>query len=311
MPLIDSLQKDDRSPVTIADFASQAVICQHLQSSFPDDRVVAEEDSEGLSRSENATLLRQVTAYVQRQYPDASPSQVCSWIDHGMADTGLRFWALDPIDGTKGFLRNDQYAIALALLENGEPQVAVLGCPALPFDMESPDGRRGVLFWAVRGHGAFIRHLGDDADLRVHVTSQDGRTPLRFLESVDSSHGDPDLQEAVVRSLPGNYPRLRMDSQAKYGLVSRGDASLYLRFPSPRQPDYRERIWDHAAGVLLVEEAGGRVSDMFGGQLDLVSNQQMLNNVGVIVTNGTLHDTVLDAVQRALANRRPIQEQCA
>jgi 3'(2'), 5'-bisphosphate nucleotidase len=87
-----------------------------------------------------------------------------------------------------------------------------------------------------------------------------------------------------------------MDSQAKYGAVARGEAALYLRLPSPKSPDYREKIWDHAAGSLVVEEAGGRVTDMHGRRLDFAADYKMNNNRGVIVSNGAMHQAVIEAL---------------
>jgi 3'(2'), 5'-bisphosphate nucleotidase len=66
-----------------------------------------------------------------------------------------RFWTLDPIDGTKGFLRGEQYAVCLALIENGEVQLAIQGCPNLPRNIHDPCSIRGSLFVAVKGQGAF------------------------------------------------------------------------------------------------------------------------------------------------------------
>ena len=90
-----------------------------------------------------------------------------------------------------------------------------------------------------------------------------------------------------------------MDSQAKYGAVARGDAVLYLRLPSPKSPSYREKIWDHAAGSLIVEEAGGRVTDMHGQPLDFASGHKMERNRGVIVSNGLLHAAVIETLAGA------------
>ena len=64
-------------------------------------------------------------------------------------------WTLDPIDGTKGFLRGEQYAICLALIIDGIVQLGVVGCPNLPVDHEQPDGEKGCLFIAVKNQGAF------------------------------------------------------------------------------------------------------------------------------------------------------------
>ena len=81
----------------------------------------------------------------------------------------------------------------------------------------------------------------------------------RFVESVESSHGNPALQSAAARAVDIQTPSLRMDSQAKYAAVARGDAVLYLRLPSADGKCYAEKIWDHATGSLIVEEAGLRI----------------------------------------------------
>lgn len=76
-----------------------------------------------------------------------------------------------------------------------------------------------------------------------------------------------------------------MDSQCKYVLVTRGDADIYLRFP--RKNEYRENLWDHAAGALLVEESGGVVTDANGKKLDFSSGRQLLSNTGIIACSNT------------------------
>lgn len=292
----DSLQKDDKSPVTIADFGAQALVCQQLLAAFPQDTIVGEEDLTDLQKPENAAKLAQVIQYVQRFQPDATSQAICCWIDAGNGAVTRRFWTLDPIDGTKGFLRNDQYAVALALIENGEVKVGALACPALPLNLNEPDGPTGVVFIAVRGQGATMAPLNSDAFVPIHVTRETDKAGMRFAESVEAAHGDQARQQAIARATGISQPSLRMDSQAKYGVVARGDAALYLRLPSPKSPDYRENIWDHAAGALIVEEAGGRVTDMVGRPLDFASDFKMRDNRGVVVSNGVLHAAALAAL---------------
>lgn len=289
----EALQKDDKSPVTIADFGAQALVCQRLLADFPEDLIVGEEDSTDLQKPENAAKLAQVTEYVRRFQPDATPETICRWIDAGNGAVARRFWTLDPIDGTKGFLRNDQYAVALALIEAGEVKVAALACPALPLKLDAPGIPAGVIFVAVRGQGAMMAPLHSDSFVAIHVTGEIDQAGMRFAESVEAAHGDQARQEALARATGITQPSLRMDSQTKYGIVARGDAALYLRLPSPKAPDYRENIWDHAAGSLIVEEAGGRVTDMHGRPLDFAGGRKMLHNRGVIVSNGLLHAVVI------------------
>ena len=293
-----SAQKSDRSPVTVADYASQALICQSLAVAFADDPVVAEENAQALHQHEQAKLLTQVTDYVSRWLPGATPADVCDWIDYGGADPGSRFWTLDPIDGTKGFLRHEQFAIALALIEAGQVQVGAVACPNLPLDLEHPSTRRGVVFLAVRGQGAEMFTLANGGESRpIAVSSLADPAAARFVESVEPSHTDHAAHQALAQALGITRPSLRLDSQAKYGVVARGDAAIYLRLPSPQTPDYRERIWDHAAGALLVEEAGGRVTDAHGQNLDFSQGRRLSNNRGIVVSNGTFHAAILEAIQ--------------
>jgi 3'(2'), 5'-bisphosphate nucleotidase len=289
------LEKGDKSPVTVADFGSQALVCRHLREAFPDDTIVAEEDAAALRQPEQRATLDQITGYVRRFLPFATPQAVCGWIDAGGKALAARYWTLDPIDGTKGFLRNDQYAIALALVEDGDVKVGALACPALPLDLDDPGSEIGVLFVAVRGAGASMAPLHGGAATPIHVTAAHG-AGMRFAESVETAHGDQHLQERIARAVGITRPALRMDSQAKYGLVARGDAALYLRLPSPHAPEYRENIWDHAAGTILVEEAGGRVSDMYGQPLDFASGVKMHANRGVVASNGAIHAAVIAAL---------------
>ncbi|MFP4254312.1 MAG: 3'(2'),5'-bisphosphate nucleotidase [Halothece sp.] len=290
----DQMEKEDRSPVTVADFGSQAIICRALAQAFPNDPVVGEEDATALSSPEMSEQLAQVTEYVKQEIAKVSTDDVTQWINHGNGDPSERFWTLDPIDGTKGFLRGDQYAIALALIEQGEIKVGILGCPALSLDL--PFDHQGLLFAAVRGEGTKVRPLDQDDFIAVRVTSPDDEEHLRFVESVEAAHGDQSLQSAIAQKAGITSPSLRMDSQAKYGAVASGSAALYLRLPSPKKPDYRENIWDHAAGVIVVEEAGGRTSDMYGKPLDFSVGEKLFQNRGVVVSNGSIHEAVLAAL---------------
>jgi 3'(2'), 5'-bisphosphate nucleotidase len=88
----------------------------------------------------------------------------------------------------------------------------------------------------------------------------------------------------------------RIDSQCKYAAVARDDASIYLRLPT--RADYRERIWDHAAGSLLVECAGGTVTDVEGRPLDFRHGRALERNRGVVATGGSIHAEVLEALRR-------------
>ncbi len=291
----DTLTKGDHSPVTVADFATQAVVAAALTDSLGPLTMVGEEAAAELREPDNAALRDGVVELVRGERgADVTHDEVLAWIDLGGADGGSgRYWTLDPIDGTKGFLRGDQYAIALALIEDGEVVLGVLGCPNLP----NADGSRGAVFAAAGGScSAWYGGAHDPVPVRVSVPGS--ISEARFCESVESGHSDHGHAAQIAERLGITAPPHRIDSQCKYGAVARGDASIYLRLPT--RADYREKIWDHAAGKFVVEQAGGRVTDVTGRPLDFRHGRTLAGNSGVIATEGSLHDQVVDAVRAVL-----------
>lgn len=329
------LEKQDRSPVTVADFGSQAVICRALNQVFPQDPIMAEEESAALSRTENDTFLGRVAEELERIGLRPNSEELCRWIDHGGTDQyAPRFWTLDPIDGTKGFLRGEQYAISLALIVEGRIEVALLGCPNLslscassshrappegwsisssPYHVdgtisdgaemrgggeeEMETGTRGAIFYAVRDHGCHLIPLdGEPHATEVHVSPTADAAEARFCESVEKGHTSHQISAQVSDVLGIKRAPYRLDSQAKYAVVARGDADIYLRLPS--RSGYQQKVWDHAGGALIVEEAGGTVTDVDGKPLDWTHGIELTANRGIIATNGLLHEQVLAALKK-------------
>ena len=99
----------------------------------------------------------------------------------------------------------------------------------------------------------------------------------RICESVESSHSAHKDVQRAVEHLGIAAERKRLDSQAKYAVLARGDAEIYMRLPTRK--DYVERIWDHAAGALLLTEAGGKVTDCAGKELDFSHGKGLENNL--------------------------------
>jgi 3'(2'), 5'-bisphosphate nucleotidase len=293
----EAIEKRDGTPVTVADFVSQAIICRALAQAFPTDPVVAEEDAAQLSEPGMAERLEKITEYVRGIVPSSKPESVINWVDQGGGMVGPRYWALDPIDGTKGFLRGDQYAIAVALIEEGDVKLGVLACPSLNFKRADREGKRGVLFAAVRGQGATNFPFSGGRPRSIHVAGVGQMEGLPFVESVESSHCDQALQADVAKAVGMRVPPWRVDGQAKYGIVARGDAGVYLRFPYSQSPRYLEKIWDHAAGALIVQEAGGLVTDMKGHPIDFFQGPELLETEGIVAGNASIHEKVLEALK--------------
>lgn len=294
----ESLDKRDKSPVTVADFASQAIICRCLETAFPDDPVIGEEGADELRTAAGAAFLARVAAECAGADCPGSTDDICRWIDRGgLQEFRPRFWTLDPIDGTKGFLRNEQYAISLALIIDGTIEVGILGCPNLPFSTADASQPQGTLAWAVRGEGAWAQPF-DGSDLtpvRLRVSPSTPFQAARFCESVESGHSSHGWSARIAQRLQMTADPVRMDSQCKYLTIARGDAQVYLRLPTRK--GYQEKIWDHAGGVLVVTEAGGQVTDIHGSSPDFSQGATLSRNEGMVVTGGIPHGDVVRAVQ--------------
>ncbi|PKI82509.1 3'(2'),5'-bisphosphate nucleotidase [Malassezia vespertilionis] len=319
----ESVTKKDKSPVTIGDYSAQAAVNYVLSRAFPQDGIVGEETADDLRTMEGVELRAKVTSLVnealQKHEQVAGPlpdSEILDTIDLGTYSGGAdkRFWALDPIDGTKGFLRGGQYAVCLALLVNGRVELGVMGCPNLPLDPKQPKPRDGeirdrdvsglgALFVCVRGQGSYVRPIcgADAAETPIQMRDLQGSfKSAGFCESVEAGHSSLATNQRIARILGMDTERsVRMDSQAKYASIARGDGDVYLRLPVG-DGSYQEKIWDHAAGTLLVEEAGGTVSDIAGRALDFRLGRTLKANRGVVACSKDMHPTLVEAVADAL-----------
>ena len=288
----DAVEKADRSPVTVADFGAQALICQAIGEAFPKDAIVAEEDSQELRK--NPQLMPRVTRYVNSFTEGSLSTQaVCDLIDLGGGEAEKRFWTLDPIDGTKGFLQGDPYAIALALIVDGEVKLGVLGCPNLRQKWDDPQAQRGCLFVAERGKGAWMLSLDGEFSEQIHVS----QTTRRLVDTVESTHSDVKAHRQIAQQVGFITRPIKMYGQAKHGVLARGEASVYMNLLKPGKEDYRETIWDYAAGIIVVEEAGGMVTDVDGQALDFSQGKRLTHNRGILATNGKLHPRLLECIR--------------
>lgn len=308
-----TITKSDNSPVTVGDYAAQTIIINAIKTNFPDDKIVGEESSEGLQDDFVSEILREINEndkvfedkFAGQQEPkllanEAFPlrtiQDVRKIIDFGDYEGGAkgRIWCLDPIDGTKGFLRGEQFAVCLALIVDGTTRLGVIGCPNLSLEQygghDLPDNEPfGYLFRAIRGSGASyapaataspgVENIWHKAHARV-LNSTEG---MISLEGVEKSHSAHDEQSVIKKKL-GISGSLHLDSQVKYCMLAAGLGDVYLRLPL--KLDYQEKIWDHAAGNVIVEEAGGVHSDALQNVALNFGHGRTLTTKGVIASCG-------------------------
>jgi 3'(2'), 5'-bisphosphate nucleotidase len=201
--------KSDDSPVTQADRASDAVIRQALTGLYPDIPVLSEESGQ--------------TAYPERR----------AW---------TRFWLVDPLDGTKEFIkRNGEFTVNIALMEHDRPVFGVIQVPV-----------RDEIYYGGPAHGAFLRRgTGDPAPIAARKPAP-GET---VRVGVSRSHPDPDMA-AFLAALPA-HELVTAGSAYKFCLLARGDIHVYPRLGPTME-------WDVAAGHAIVLGAGGTMTAMDG-----------------------------------------------
>jgi 3'(2'), 5'-bisphosphate nucleotidase len=230
-------------------------------------------------------------------WTDVTEDDAMAAIDIGAQSPTGRFWTLDPIDGTKGFMRNGQYAVSLALIENGKVVFGALGCPNLSADFDRPfddPDPHGLIIHATRGAGAWAipaDAAGAMPSVVRYAPADDGA--FRICGSAASGHSDQQAANRVVAAL-GGARVAHLDSQAKYAVVARGQADCYLRIPL--RAEDREYIWDHAPGEIIAIEAGTVVSDIRGRAFDFGVGDRLDCNGGILCAAPAWHPRILKAI---------------
>lgn len=325
----NSIQKSDFSPVTIGDFAAQALLTSAVHGVFPDDKFLAEESADDLRQ--NAALLEQVWQLIEGHRESfhasspplktpASKDEVLRLLDAGgknqVSNTG-RLWVFDPIDGTATFIRGQQYALNCAFLVDGQEQIGLIACPNLALDSTTAsedvvdrDGL-GLQIFAVRGHGAFVRPMRVLAGPLAEATPlgrHGDKATLNNLTWSDCSTYTSTiltLHQQVAAKLGTSWPGVDLHSSLmKYAALGLGRCHITLRVF--KYTSWRSNMWDHAGGVLIFEEAGGRVTDLDGKSIDFTTGRKMSANYGLVCAPSSVHAEILATVREVMAAYGPI-----
>lgn len=327
------VEKNDNTPVTVADFGVQALVSLELSKVFPSIPLVAEEDSDFV-RSNNLvdSVVSVVTDKASSNDKPLTNVDVLEAIDRGKNAIvyGTRpatYWVLDPIDGTRGFLKGSEalYVVGLALVVEGDIVLGVMGCPnwkeASSYNStidvqgsESMPSRSGILMVAHVGCGTWARQLSDLMGVSAKVPNgwtrcfvdgchlvpkarfciSDSQTwesvPLSaFFSATSDADGVSDKEILLLPTCCG--------SLCKYLMVASGRASVFIL---RARAQTIIKAWDHAVGIICVREAGGKVTDWKGSDIDLAADQVerriLFPSMGVLVSNGTIHNRILEMI---------------
>lgn len=320
-----SRDKEDASPVTVADFATQAILISALRHHFPEDQFIGEESAAALRQDPELVErvwalvsalkpgraethpdegLDEVAAEIQAAIP-ATRDEMLRNIDLGGDGEGVgqqRTWILDPIDGTATFIRGQQFAVSVALIVDGEQRVGVVGYPnfkdegaVVHEDLIDQDGY-GLLVSAVKGHGASKRAMLRSGLQPAEKLMQAKADELVFVESLASPYINQERHKTVRDRLQAAELSTDLWSmQVKYGALTVGACNTMVRIP--KHEDHRPWAWDHAGGMLVYEESGGMLTDLHGRPFRYCG-RKLMENVGLVAALPEVHAQVLEVARQ-------------
>ncbi|KAF2016808.1 carbohydrate phosphatase [Aaosphaeria arxii CBS 175.79] len=314
--------KSDSSVVTIADFAVQAMIIAMLRDAFPGDRFLGEEDSGPLRANEG--LCQAVWGLLKVASKDGilpnsqsngptSIEEMLELIDLGGQEEGGsdgRIWVMDPIDGTATFLKGQQYAVSLTLLDHGEEAVGVLGCPNISSDMTQiseeniNDDDFGVMLTAVRNQGATMQTMsptGLENLCLLKPIASNKPSKVRIVDCADCKVTRHDATRRLANNYNTRFPHTELwSAHMRYAALILGMANVL--FWVPAEAESKVHIWDHAGSQLIFREVGGKITDLDGKPVDLGAGRDLNRNRGLVAARADIHQDLFLAMRNALAH---------
>ncbi|XP_070051732.1 putative 3'(2'),5'-bisphosphate nucleotidase, mitochondrial isoform X2 [Nicotiana tomentosiformis] len=332
------LEKNDQTPVTIADFGVQALVSLEMNRLFPSIPLVAEEDSSFLRSTNLVGSVVDVVVNKATLRDEVTEDSVLKAIDRGGKDActfgpkQATYWVLDPIDGTRGFVKGVEalYVVALALVVERQIVLGVMGCPNWDEDYfvnratgvqetGSNFSRSGMIMVSHLGCGTWKQRLSDMLTIklpqswtRCYVDGCQVLKEARFCtpesqkweslplsSSFNAKTNSEKIEKGDILLVPACCGSL-----CKYMMVASGRASVFILRATTRTVMKKiygyAPAWDHAVGIICVHEAGGMVTDWEGSSIDFAADQIARRTIfpsgGFLVTNCSLHNEILGLI---------------
>ncbi|KAL3010991.1 hypothetical protein AAZX31_07G176500 [Glycine max] len=315
------------SPLTVAGNENVSIVTEKEVRTLSSTN--ASELLEAVVKTVNECLAEAPRFGVEEPKSTLGTSEVLEIISrcNSVGDPSGRFWALSPLDG--GSSCGDQHVVALSLIEEGEVVLGVLGCPNYPMRKDwfsyhhsylrmisklapptSQTWNKGCVIYAKRGSGkAWIQpllHVNDkfvwpNHAKQVSVSSIDNLEMATFCQPVEKANLSHSFAEGLAHSVGFSNQPLRVYNTMKYTAIACGDAEVFIKFA---RAGYKEKIWDHAAGAIIIQETGGMVTDAKGHPLDFSKGLyfERLDRGIVACAGATLHEKIIDAVDASWAS---------
>jgi len=297
---VSFIKPGDSTPVTAGDFAIQGLVSSALRAQFPDDRFMGEEDAADLRADDDlcALALRLAGDFGG----DTDKEAFLTAVDNGLEPprgAGERVWVLDPIDGTKGFMTGQGYTIGLALVDaKGQALVGVMGVP--------PEEEAPPIMAAVRGHG-------------LRWFTAEGSAPVEY-KPVKPQWAGKSVSEQnppwLISPQKSADVCLPFGADHKPSVVCCGAMIKYYQVAAGRYAgfiQYEEELkaWDHACGLICVDEAGGKATDSEGDAV-LFDGRSFSVKGGIVCASQWASDDVrqrlLDAASGCFVPEDPVEQ---
>ena len=269
----ESFLKSDQSPVTLADFASQIYIVSQLKEFFPNDEIIAEEENLDFIDSKAEVLIKRCFSELSLEKLKIIKENI---LYEGISSK--RQWTVDPIDGTIGYQKGLSYAIGIGFMIKSIPKICAI---TVPNYKEKPL----AIFAAEEGQGSQVSYNNKNFE-PIRVSQNEKLSNSRLCHSL---HYDKPWVLNFAKKI-GIKNFIQIDSMAKFCMVAKGDADLYIK-PLDMAHSF---TWDYMPGELIVKEAGGKVTDLNGNHLKYEKEKCLWTAPGIIASNSFLHKNILE-----------------
>lgn len=264
--------------VRLAETASEAIL-KHYRDGFLVEHKIGSDDFREPVTVADREASRIIVDGLTREFPDDGilSEEEDDVIEKRVAKP--RVWIIDPIDGTAGFINKDgDFAIQIGLAENGAP---IAGVVMLPM--------HDAIFYAGKGAGAFAIVGGAEP---IRMTTSDHTDPRELGLAISRHHPSKRLSR-IIKHFGFRRMLQRGSVGLKVSLITRGQADLYI------SPGRRTKLWDTCAPQIILEESGGRLTDLFGRPMRY-DRSDVQNHNGILASNGAVHDKIVNGLRPLL-----------
>lgn len=272
------LKKELDTAINLAQTASSRILENYKGTIVREEKIGADNRSEPVTAADREAS-RIIVEGLAETFPNDAILSEEEADDVRARLSAERIWIIDPIDGTAGFVKKDgDFAVQIGLSIRG---ISVLGVVLLPFHKK--------LYYAVKDEGSWLVIDGGDAK---QVSVSDVGTLPNMTLAVSKNHPNSRMQ-SIITGLGFTKVKSRGSVGLKIGLIGERTCDAYIHL-SPRT-----KMWDTCGPQIILEEAGGRLTDLYGG-IYKYDRTDVQNFGGIVASNGLIHDEIIEKLESLL-----------